>query len=371
MSSRPDHALPKFAHCPPTNKNLNFVHLENLDFSQFGSESARPRLAAKLLDGASRHGLFTISGHGIPEDLYDSQVDLAHALLTIPPEEKLAYETTPEDEARSRYTGFKASGSQKNKQGFHKTLDHYNIVANNLDSRKHPSILVPHLSQTNELINYFRHHLIPKLLTLVSMILEVPKEKLLSTHTSSLEGELCSEYLRYLLYNPRPAEGTGQPRDLWLGGHTDWGSFTFQFSQPVSALQILLPSGQWKWVQYLPGALVVNVGEALELLTGGIFRAAVHRAVKPPPDQERAKRVGIIYFARPPDGLKLEAIDSPVLRKSGRAQPPNQNVYTMSQYLHARNHGYKRLEFTKVTIVRDDSESSDGSGLSQIGREDT
>ncbi|KAJ0163722.1 hypothetical protein CTA2_2515 [Colletotrichum tanaceti] len=98
---------------------------------------------------------------GFPEDLHDPQVDLAHALLTILPGEKLACQTTPEYEARSRYTGFKASRSQKNKQGFHKPLDHYNIVAKSRDSSKYPSIRGPHLAPTNKLISlYFRHHLL-------------------------------------------------------------------------------------------------------------------------------------------------------------------------------------------------------------------
>ncbi|KZL74815.1 clavaminate synthase-like protein [Colletotrichum tofieldiae] len=348
MSSEPNLALPKFAQCPPTGERLDYVDLENLDFSLFDNDATRLQLATKLLKSANSQGFFTISNHGIPEDLYTSQVNLAHALLTIPLEEKLPHETAPEDNARDHFVGFKPTGSQKHKKGFHKTLDHYTIPANNPSSYRHPSILCPHMAQTNELIHHFRHQLLPKLLHLVAIILEVPKEDIVSTHASS--KETCSEYLRYLLYNPRPADETVQSRDLWLEGHTDWGSFTFQFSQPISALQMRLTSGEWKWVKYTPGVLVVNVGEALELLTGGLFRATVHRVVKPPNDQEREKRLGIIYFARPIDGQKLEALDSPLLRRLGLNQSLDQKVLTMSQYLHARKHGLKRLNSGKARI---------------------
>lgn len=39
---------------------------------------------------------------------------------------------------------------------------------------------------------------------------------------------------------------------------TDWGSFAFLLSQPISALQILASNGEGQWVQYLPQSLVRN-----------------------------------------------------------------------------------------------------------------
>lgn len=148
-----------------------------------------------------------------------------------------------------------------------------------------------------------------------------------------------------MIYNPRTDEDNKQWRDLYLAGHTDWGTFTLLFSQPVSALQILDRNGDWKWVQYIPNYLVVNVGEALELMTGGLFRATIHRVVKPPADQEKQKRVGVIYFSRPNDKELMRPIDSPFLKRIGRSKPLDDVVYNMADYLHARKHGYKRLDF--------------------------
>lgn len=343
MSSEHNNAILKFNQCPPTSEKLDYVDLINLDISEFDNPVTRSRLANFLLEAVTTHGFLTISNHGIPESLYSSQVDLAHAVLTLPAETKRLYEAKPEQDARACYVGFKHSGAQRSKVGFHQTLDHYNILAYDPDNHEHPAILRPHLDQINEIMNHLRHKILRKLLILVSIILEVPEERILATHASG--ADTSSEYLRYLLYNPRPADDTGQYRDLWLGGHTDLGSFTFLFSQPISALQIRTLAGEWKWVRYLPGTLVVNVGEALELLTGGLFRATVHRVVRPPKDQERAKRLGIIYFARPNDGQKLAPIESPLLRKLGIDRPLDEKVYTMSQYLYARKNGYKRIDF--------------------------
>lgn len=334
--------IPKFTPCAPTKEKLDYVDLVNIDLSKFDNPETRKELAKELLDGVTKHGFLTISNHGIPQPLYESQVSLAHAVMTLPPEEKAPYEATPEEDARGRYVGFKPAGQLGIKGGFHKTLDHYNILTYDPENHQHPEILRPHIGEVHELITFIRSNILRKLLALVAMILEVPEETLSSTHAF---GKESTEYLRYMIYNPRSSDDNQKYRDLYLAGHTDWGTFTFLFSQPISALQILSSTGEWKWVQYLPQSLVVNVGEALELLTGGLFKATIHRVVKPPVDQEREKRIGVIYFSRPVDEQRLEPIDSPLLKRLGIDKPLDEKVYTMADYLNARKHGYKRLDF--------------------------
>ncbi|ORY58449.1 uncharacterized protein BCR38DRAFT_413311 [Pseudomassariella vexata] len=334
--------IPKFVPCAPTKENLDWVDLINLDFKKFDDPSTRQELAKELLDGVTKHGFLTISNHGISNELYERQVQLANTVLTLPPEEKAPYEATPEEDAKGRYVGFKPSGELGIKGGFHKALDHYNILTYDPENHAHPAILRPHMEEVQQVIALIRSQVLRKLLVLISMILGIPEDRILETHAL---GKESTEYLRYMIYNPRSNEDNDKYRDLYLAGHTDWGSFTFLFAQPISALQIYTTAGEWKWVQYLPRSLVVNVGEALELLTGGLFKATIHRVVKPPADQEREKRIGVIYFARPVDEQRLEPIESPLLKRLGIDKPLDETVYNMADYLNARKHGYKRLDF--------------------------
>ncbi|KAL3418518.1 hypothetical protein PVAG01_10234 [Phlyctema vagabunda] len=342
MPSATTTTIPEFTPCPPTKEKLDYVDLVNIDLSKFDDPQTRRTLAKELLDGVTKHGFLTISNHGIPKPLYKSQVSLAHAVMTLPPNEKAPYEATPEEDAKGRYVGFKPAGQLGIKGGFHKTLDHYNILTYDPENHQHPEILRPHMGEVNELISMIRSNILRKLLVLVSMILEVPEETVAASHAF---GKESTEYLRYMIYNPRTDDDNHKYRDLYLAGHTDWGSFTFLFSQPISALQILSSSGEWKWVQYLEDSLVVNVGEALELMTGGLFKATIHRVVKPPVDQEREKRIGVIYFSRPVDAHMLQPFDSPVLKRLGIDKSLDEKVYNMADYLNARKHGYKRLDF--------------------------
>lgn len=147
-------------------------------------------------------------------------------------------------------------------------------------------------------------------------------------------------------YAPLSEEATRKARGLFMPGHADWGTFSILFSQPVSALQVLHKSGVFKWVKYKPYTLIVNVGQCLELLTGGLFKSTIHRVLTPPVDQKHCLRVGIYYFSRPNDDYVLKPFDSPMLRQLGLNKPLDPGViYSTTDFLEAKKHGYLKPDF--------------------------
>ena len=63
---------------------------------------------------------------------------------------------------------------------------------------------------------------------------------------------------------------------------------------------------------------VVNIGESLEMLSGGFYKATIHRVVQPPPDQRGHTRLGLFYFAyADADARLMPRTDSPVLQRVG------------------------------------------------------
>ncbi len=93
-----------------------------------------------------------------------------------------------------------------------------------------------------------------------------------------------------------------------MHGHTDYGkSFsesdselegttTLLFSVPISSLQIWGNDDKWRYVGYSPGSLVVNLGETLEIVSGGHFKATRHRVFEPPVDQLHEERLSLVIF---------------------------------------------------------------------------
>lgn len=97
-------------------------------------------------------------------------------------------------------------------------------------------------------------------------------------------------HLRYMRYSKFTPEEVDSLKDnLWIHGHTDLGSWTLLFRQPVAGLQIRDPeSNEWKWAKPLNASLTVNTGDALSYLTGGYIKSTVHRvSCVSPTDRER------------------------------------------------------------------------------------
>lgn len=125
--------------------------------------------------------------------------------------------------------------------------------------------------------------------------------------------------------------------------HSDMGSLTLLFRQPVAALQVLAKDGTWKWVRPQTDAVTVNLADALQFLTSkfrrkemyhdpiqtvganitrqcpdGYLKSSIHRVVAPPKDQAHINRLGVIYMVRIEDDTDLVPIqESPVLQERG------------------------------------------------------
>ena len=128
-------------------------------------------------------------------------------------------------------------------------------------------------------------------------------------------------------------------------------SFTAIWSQPVTALQIKDTDGLWRYVRHIENALVshgctqawslcrpltlqvVNCGDSTEYLSGGYYKSAIHRVIKPPADQSGYRRLGLIYFQYMADDVRLAPLlHSPVVQRQGvtkfiSGDPPTQETW--------------------------------------------
>ena len=120
-----------------------------------------------------------------------------------------------------------------------------------------------------------------------------------------------------MIYRHRTKEENALYDNIYSKGHTDFGSLTLLFRQPVAALQIRMPDGSWKWVKPYPGSITVNIADVLQFWTAGYLKSSVHRVVAPPPDQAHIDRLGLLYFLRPAYDLPLKTVDSPLLKRLG------------------------------------------------------
>ncbi len=71
---------------------VDYVKLVNLDLSKFDDPVGRQELASQLYEAATGYGFLTLTNHGISDEVYQRQMQIANAVMTLPPEEKAPYE---------------------------------------------------------------------------------------------------------------------------------------------------------------------------------------------------------------------------------------------------------------------------------------
>ena len=96
----------------------------------------------------------------------------------------------------------------------------------------------------------------------------------------------------FRIFHYPPHEARWGDDTFAVGEHTDYGFITLLRQDDSGGLQAQLGSGEWVEVPPVPGAIVVNLGDALEFCTGGLLRATPHRV-----QQRRDANAGRFSFA--------------------------------------------------------------------------
>ncbi len=105
--------------------------------------------------------------------------------------------------------------------------------------------------------------------------------------------EQGNSVLRYLHYPPVAAADDGAIR---AAAHEDINTITLLLGAEEAGLELLSRAGDWLAVSPPLGALVVNVGDMLQRLTGGRLRSTTHRVVNPVGEGARRSRYSMPFF---------------------------------------------------------------------------
>lgn len=114
-----------------------------------------------------------------------------------------------------------------------------------------------------------------------------------------------TELFRVFSYPPHSESfGTGAQG---VGEHTDYGYLTILFQDEQGGLQVRdVHTNEWLDVAPIPGTFVVNLGDALEHFTGGLYRATPHRVVQR--SQATTARLSFPYFFDPSMSYEMKSV---------------------------------------------------------------
>ncbi|KAJ5373545.1 hypothetical protein N7517_005551 [Penicillium concentricum] len=271
-------------------------------------------------------GFFYITNIGLSQGDIDLQFAIAKAFFELPEEERLRHRAPLED---GSYNGYRPLGALNLFPGMQDTLEFYSIFKFIPQSeRSHPDLIKRYSAEIERFSRFMHENVSFKLLRILATMLELPEDQFVDGNRYEDE---CDSSIRYMLYHARSQEENKTFDDVYFRGHTDKGTMTFLFQQPIAALQVQQAKDEdWEYLKIPAGSVAVNIADTLQFLTNGYLKSGFHRVIAPPKDQAHLDRLGLLYFVRPTAKLKWKSLDSPFLQKEGYGKATTQNDQDVS-----------------------------------------
>jgi isopenicillin N synthase-like dioxygenase len=241
------------------------------------------------LDAACREwGFFQVVNHGIPRDSIDRLMHAAREFFELPLEDKQAVSRTAENP-----WGYFDRELTKNTRDWKQIFDYG------------PSDAAARQPQWPEALPDFRARILDyyaasealafRLLIALAANLGVPANNLLTGFVPRHSSFLRLNYYPLCPEPERPA-GIETPRrgHLGLNHHTDAGAITLLLQDRQPGLEVYR-DGEWHLVEPREDALVINVGDIVQVWSNDRYRAALHRVVA----NAGAERFSIPFFFSP------------------------------------------------------------------------
>ncbi|KAL4887881.1 hypothetical protein BDV59DRAFT_211779 [Aspergillus ambiguus] len=310
--------VPEWIPPPATREMHDFAELKSIDLSLLNSddEAVVDDLVRQVKIAIRDDGFLFLENYGVSLQQLHRQFSLAQYLYNnMSDEDKNRLLFEPDT---GSWSGYKHPYGFKRHRGPPDGIEQFNWYKREWESMDRvPKCLHPFMDEIEAFCNYLTKSVNRRLLTLLSRVLELPDDYLWENVQS--HGSPTGEgYFRHALFRPIQKQTEEASRGLRMHGHTDFGLTTLLFSVPISCLQIWGRDEKWHYVPYKPGALVINIGDTLEIVSGGHFKATRHRVFKPPVDQLQEERLSLVLFNSSVGDLRMApASESGLIQREG------------------------------------------------------
>ncbi|KAJ8632472.1 hypothetical protein MRB53_025808 [Persea americana] len=228
------------------------------------SGSNPSQIIKEIGEACQTHGFFLVKNHGIEECIINDMLRVSKEFFLLSELERLKnYSSDPLKTTRLS-TSFNV-----NKESISSWRDYLRLHCYPLEDYVHewPSN-PPSFRETVSKYCTNVRGLVLKLLEVISESLGLEKgymDKALSKQAQHMA-------INYYPPCPQPELTYGLP------GHKDPNALTVLLQDQVPGLQVLF-GGKWVTVKPIPGTFVVNIGDQIQVLSNGIYKSILHRAL--------------------------------------------------------------------------------------------
>ena len=241
-----------------------------------GDDAARRDVAAQIGAACRDLGFFYASGHAITAQTLSALDRASHAFFALPEDEKLAIAMARGGRAWRGFFpvgGELTSGRPDVKEGIYfgaelpasdpRVVEGLPLHGANLFPAR-PAELKSAVTDFMQQAEASAHAIMEG----IALSLGLDAQYFRRTYTSD------PTMLFRIFHYPASDAANG-----WgVGEHTDYGLLTLLAQDDIGGLQVKTPGG---WIEAPPidGALVCNIGDMLDRLTGGVYRSTPHRVL--------------------------------------------------------------------------------------------
>ncbi len=225
-------------------------------------------ISLDAIDRACREwGFFQVTGHGIEPALLRDVFDVSRDFFAQPADEKRRVQRDVDNP-----WGYYDRELTKNRQDWKEIYDFGPADGGTLKPRWPSGHLRLRFEPIMRAYYASCRALALRLLSAMASNLGVSASRLVQgfddAHTSFLR----------LNYYPQCRPSSGDERPFGVGEHTDAGALTLLLQDDQAGLEVCR-EGRWHLVEPTPGALVINIGDMIQVWSNDRYRAALHRVV--------------------------------------------------------------------------------------------
>ncbi|KAL5721229.1 gibberellin 3beta-dioxygenase [Ranunculus cassubicifolius] len=275
-----------------------------------------PNVANLIGNACEKWGVFHVVNHGVPMRILKEVESQGKHLFLLPTQQKIKAARTP--------NGVAGYGCARISSFFPKLMwsEGFTILGS---PEEHARQLFPRDCKTFcDVIEEYKREmkkLSIRLMWLMLVSLGIKREDL--KWAKEFEQGSCA-VLQLNSYPPCP----DPYKAMGLAAHTDSTLLTILHQNNISGLQVLKDGVEWVTVPPIGGALVVNVGDLLHILSNGRYPSILHRAVV----HHTRHRLSIAYLYGPPTNIQI----SPLSKLIDHKNPPLYRPVSWTEYLGAK-----------------------------------
>ena len=274
-------------------------------FSMFDIQQRDAETIAELKLALTTHGFFTITDHGITDEVLHSSYRLSKDFFSLPDAVKNIY-AHPEKAGARGYTPFgKETAVGETTPDLKEFWHHGPLVNDSYDPRISKNILVSELSDFNDQFDILFNQLNMLGLKVLSAIAVILGKESSFFDSWALKG---NSILRLIHYPPV----VDSSNILRARAHEDINLITLLVGAEESGLEVQNPEGDWIPIAAKSKSIVCNIGDMMQLVTRSQLKSTSHRVVDHNASSS-ASRYSMPFFLHPSPEIELCSIvdDSP------------------------------------------------------------